>query len=192
MSEPLVPSAVDVEEQDDDSASNLDYVPSSESSSDEEDNDPGTASDEEEGQAENDGQLQDFIDSFPAKMKEMLDRIATKGMDQSPELQAHFVSSYHAYLQPQDKAVQDAVAMDDRNILYRMARDNVQSAWLTKYLVEKCPQLLYETDEFDNGTLLVAITRDRRDFIKTVLESNIGDKHIQEALASCGSKKENW
>ena len=146
--------------------------------------------DEDEGKEEIEEDMQ-LANMFPGVVIKMQGELLSSAMEQSPELQAQFINKYQRFLRRQTEIVQDRVTIEDRNFLYRMARDNTRAPWLIEYLAENYPQLLYEADDADRGALLIAVTKDRRDFIKSVLDSNIEDIHLNKALASCGFNSEN-
>lgn len=150
------------------------------------------ADEDEERQAQLD---QELIHEFPAKVREMQQRLAAPGIGQDQELQARFIKDFQRFLPIPNATVQASVQpIENRNFLYRMASGfagNVDAPWLVKHLVETYPDLLCELDQFLCSALLVAIIKERRGFINAVLDSKIGDGHLDVALASRSSNNEN-
>ena len=105
-------------------------------------------------------------------------------LENDVKLQDEFWRKYEEYLRPRPE-LENEVHMDERNILYKLARDGqeaVPNSWLVKRLVNKYPELLREEDDTDRNALLVAVTREKLWFIKAVLDSEISDSDLSQLI----------
>ncbi|KAK0720171.1 hypothetical protein B0H67DRAFT_178559 [Lasiosphaeris hirsuta] len=178
---------------DDDDESDSDFVPESSEDEEEGEEEEGRELSSEESGDEDEAEL---VNNIPFKIKEIQDQLQQQNLlEQSEERQIQFISKYRRYLSPQTEAVQKLVPIENRNFLYRMASgwewENTRALWLVKSLASKFPKLLYEADDANRGALLVAVIKERRDFIKAVLESDVEQFHFNKALASSGYNYEN-
>lgn len=191
MQEPAAADQPHDLEEDDESDS--DYVPESSEEGGEDEEEEGRELGDEESGDEDEAEL---VNNIPFKVKEIQDQLLQPNLlEQSEERQLQFIAKYRRYLAPQTEAVQKLVPIENRNFLYRMASgwewENTRALWLVKSLAGKFPELLYEADDANRGALLVAVIKERRDFIKAVLESDIEQVPFNKALASSGYNNEN-
>lgn len=100
------------------------------------------------------------------------------------EWQQQFKEDYAEYLKPQIQA--RSLATEQKNFLYKIARDGPALPWLVSSLVENHPELLDERNTTGHNALLLATASKQVGFIRSVLGSNINKDNLSTALAASG------
>jgi hypothetical protein len=148
------------------------------------------SSDEEDQQEEEE---EDDDDDYE-ELRERIDLLkrdlrTTQGLVQDKESQNKLIAKYRDVMAPQQNYVEDQVDIG-LNLLYIMADSThhreQNHPWLVKYLVDQHPTLLQEPDKGNETALFVAITKNKVEFVKEVLESSIPDSILQPVIESAG------
>lgn len=151
--------------------------------------DSTSSSEEEDGQEEEDDdyeereRVRERIDSLRKELR------ATTGLVQDKESQTNLIAKYRDAMAPQKNNIEDQADVG-LNLLYIMAdsthHGEQNHPWLVKYLVDQHPTLLQEPDKGNETALFVAITKNKVDFVKEVLESSIPDSKLQPVIERAG------
>ena len=163
-------------------SSSLDYVPDESEYGDLEDEASDMEGEDSDEEDEEDPRftLKSYQDNF-SKMGQVLN---IAGEDATPNQQEEFKNRYEEYLRPHDH--DQGHAAEQKNFLYRIARDGPTLPWLVGHLVERYPELLDQRDAAGTNALFLAIASKQIKFIRSVLASNINKDKFGTVLTASG------